>query len=415
MFEVSEQVGRTLVDPKAYASWGPLHEVLTELRRTNPIARVSSEGYDPFWAVTKFPDIQEISRKNTAFRQNGFRVGLYSKAAIKRLDEVPPNRAMTLLDGEDHAQLRRITSSWFMPGNVKKREDQLRPLAIRAVEDLIATDGECDFVESVAIGFPLRVILSILGVPPEDEQAVLRITQRYFKSGRTPAGVSVGSDGAPLDNGAIEEFRTYFRSLLSDRRSNPRDDLASVIAGGTVSGSSISDDAALGYYFTVATAGHDTTSASMAGAMWAFCENPDQYELMKTSPNLVAKLPDEAVRWTTPVQVFMRTATEDVVMRDRKIAAGDWLMLSYPSGNRDEEVFSDPFAFRIDRPERSNVGFGYGGHMCLGMYLAKLEISLFYQEMFKRIASVELAGMPERATSYFVGGPNYVPIRYRLA
>jgi cytochrome P450 len=136
---------------------------------------------------------------------------------------------------------------------------------------------------------------------------------------------------------------------------------------------------------------------------------------VKANPALIPGLVDESIRWVTPVKHFMRTATEDTELRGQHIAKGDWLMLSYPSGNRDEEVFDDPFVFRADRSPNKHLAFGYGAHLCLGQHLAKLEMGILWEELLPRLKSVELAGEPARTVANFVGGPKRLPVRYTMA
>jgi cytochrome P450 len=411
MTGVNPELSRLVVDPAAYAEWSELQDAFGRARRDGPVARIEAEGFDPFWAITKADDIREVERQADIFRQNGLRAGLHSRAGYEEAQKLPPNMSMTALDGLAHSKLRGVSAGWFMAGRVKRLEAQLRPLAKAAVAQMLETGGSCDFSEDVALRYPLRVILSILGVPAEDEDVVLSLTQNVFRSGRS----SVGKRGSPTDNSAIAEFRTYFESLTENRRRNPQDDLATVIANAAIDGDPLSHSVATAYYITIATAGHDTTSSSLAGAIWALCRHPDQLAALKARPELISKLPDEAVRWTTPVQHFMRTAAEPYVLRGQQLEAGDWLMLCYPSGNRDEAVFEDPDRFNVERAPNSHVAFGYGPHMCLGMYLAKLELQLFFEELLPHLKQLELHGIPERASSFFVGGPTYVPIRFEVA
>jgi len=188
-----------------------------------------------------------------------------------------------------------------------------------------------------------------------------------------------------------------------------------VIANGQIDGAPISDFEAMSYYVIVATAGHDTTSSSTAGAIWGLCEAPDQFAKLKADPSLIPGLVDESIRWTTPVKHFMRSATAPYELRGRQIEAGDWFWLAYPSGNRDEEVFEAPDAFRIDRNPNRHLAFGYGAHLCLGQHLAKLEMRILWEELIPRLEMLELAGEPKLATANFVGGPKRLPIRYRIA
>ena len=164
----------------------------------------------------------------------------------------------------------------------------------------------------------------------------------------------------------------------------------------------------------LATAGHDTVASSTSGAIWALCENPDEFRKVKNDPGLIPNLVGEAARWTTPVQHFMRTATASTELRGRRIAKGDWLMLCYLSGNRDEEAFEYPDRFSVDRNLQPNVAFGYGAHACLGQHLARLEMCIFFEELFARLVQIEIAGEPRRSASIFVGGPMTLPVRSRI-
>ena len=213
----------------------------------------------------------------------------------------------------------------------------------------------------------------------------------------------------------IADFFMYFKKITDDRKAAPKNDLASVIANGQIDGAPISDFEAMSYYVIVATAGHDTTSSSTAGAIWGLCQAPDEFAKLKATPSLIPGLVDESIRWTTPVKHFMRSATADYELRGRTIKAGDWLWLAYPSGNRDEEVFDDPNAFHIDRNPNRHLAFGYGAHLCLGQHLAKMEMRILWEELIPRLQSLELAGEPRLSVGSFVGGPKRLPIRYKLS
>ena len=171
----------------------------------------------------------------------------------------------------------------------------------------------------------------------------------------------------------------------------------------------------MGYYITAAFAGHDTTSSSTAGGVWAMCEAPEVFTAVKADPGLIPALVEESIRWTTPVHQFVRRAGQDAEVRGQRVRQNDWVVLCFPSGNRDEEAFEDPFTFRVDRAANRHVAFGYGAHMCLGMHLARMEMRIFFEELLPRLKSLELAGTPTRTVTNFVGGPKSVPIRYRMA
>jgi len=171
----------------------------------------------------------------------------------------------------------------------------------------------------------------------------------------------------------------------------------------------------MSYYIIVATAGHDTTSSSTGGAIWGLAENPGELAKLKADPSLIAGLVDESIRWTTPVKTFMRTVAEPTEIGGRALAAKDWLMLCYASGNRDEAVFDDPQAFRVDRKPNKHLAFGYGAHLCLGQHLAKMEMRILWEELIPRLESLELAGEPQMSQAVFVNGPKTLPIRFKMS
>lgn len=426
MSTVTERIpqdhAETLVDPKAYAD-GRIHETYRWLRANMPLSVAEPEGYDPFWVVTRHADILDVSRRNADFHSGDRQTVITTKAADEMIRERmggSPHLLRTLvqMDPPDHPKYRLLTQGWFAPPNVKLREERIRRIARGAVERMLATGGRCDFVNEIALHYPLHVIMEILGVPEADEPRMLRLTQELFGAadpelGRKP---DLDENGQPkMDMGVIVDFMNYFRDLAEDRRKSGGDDLGTLIATAQVDGRPISDFEAMSYYIIVATAGHDTTSSSTAGAMWALADDPGEFAKVKADPSLTASLVDEAVRWTTPVKTFMRSATHDAEVAGTTIPDGDWMMLCYASGNRDETVFDEPDKFRVDRRQQKHLSFGYGAHVCLGQHLAKLEMRILYEELLPHLKSVELDGTPENSQTLFVNGPKRLPIRFELA
>jgi len=261
--------------------------------------------------------------------------------------------------------------------------------------------------------------MEILGVPREDEPRMLRLTQEIFgpedpDMNRNKQDAPTAEQRASMLNAVVEDFGAYFQTITENRRANPRNDVATVLANAMLDGEPLSDRYLTSYYMIIATAGHDTTSSTIGTAMWALCQFPELLPQLKADLSLVPALIDEALRWATPVRHFMRTATADTELRGRRIAKGDWLMLCYWSANRDEEVFDKPFEFRLDRKSNKQIAFGYGRHMCLGMHLARLEMKRLFEEMLPRLESVEATGPMELVAANFVGGPKRLPIRFRM-
>ncbi|MGN6149701.1 MAG: cytochrome P450, partial [Rhizomicrobium sp.] len=335
---IPTDIAITLVDPKSYADQ-TIHDSYKWLRANNPLGRAEVEGYDPFWVVTKHADILEVSRQNALFHNGDRQTTLTNKEGDQKVREMTGGsphlvRSLVQMDAPDHPKYRVLTQSWFLPQNVKTLEERIRRIARASVDKMLAKgSGTCDFVNEVALHYPLHVIMEILGVPEEDEPRMLMLTQELFGAsdpelGRAPQEEDPQKALAAIQ-GVLMDFYQYFAKITADRRANPKDDLASVIANSKINGEPISEFEALSYYVIVATAGHDTTSSSTAGAMWALCNDPAQFEKVKADPSLIPGLIDEAIRYTTPVKHFMRSATEDTELHGRKIAKGDWLMLCY--------------------------------------------------------------------------------------
>ena len=211
----------------------------------------------------------------------------------------------------------------------------------------------------------------------------------------------------------LEMFQ-YFNELTASRRENPTEDLASAIANATIDGEPLSDIDTVSYYLIIATAGHDTTSATIAGGLHALIENPDQRERLRANMDLMPLATEEMIRWVTPVKEFMRTARQDTTIRGVPIAQGESVLLSYVSSNRDEEVFENPFRFDVGRDPNKHNAFGYGVHFCLGAALARMEVNSFFSELVPRLDSIELTGDPAHIATIFVGGLKHLPIRYSL-
>ena len=346
---------------------------------------------------------------------------LAREVTAKQGDE-SPNLVSSLvaLDAPKHPKLRRLTQDWFMPKNLRSIEADIRALAAKTADRLMAAaaagDGVVDFVKEVASPYPLHVVMQILGVPEEDEPRMLFLTQQMFggqdselnKSGLanlTPEQIS------QIVFGAVADFETYFEQLAANRRANPTSDVATILATAEIDGEPISARDRAGYYIITASAGHDTTSASTAGAMLALARDPEQLAKVKADRSLLPNIVEEAIRWTTPVQHFMRMAAEDTEISGVRIAKGDWLMINYVAANHDPEQFDNPRKFDVTRDQTRHLAFGAGAHQCLGLHLARLEMRLLFEALLDRIERVELAGEPRRARSTFVGGLKTLPLR----
>jgi cytochrome P450 len=419
---VPAEMARLIVSPRAYARQHQLFAAFRYLRRNNPIGRIELGDFEPFRIVTRHADIIAISRQSDIFRNGERPAALVPRATDQRVRALTggnPHLIRTLvhMDAPDHPEYRRVTQAWFAQQGISALLDGIRKLARHAVDRMLELDGECEFVADVARPFPLRVMAGILGLPDEDAPHVLALTERFFASQDELIGDRTSARD-PARHAAhlvrvLRDFSDYFGPLLKARAKAPRDDLLTAIAQANIAGAPIPEFEAISYLLILATAGHHTTSSAIAGGVWALCERPDEFRKVFADRSLIPDLVEEAVRWTTPVQHFMRTAVRDVEVNGSHISAGDWLMLNYLSASRDESACEAPEEFRVDR-RTAAASFGHGVHICLGQHLARAEMRIFFEEMLARIADIGLKDRPTRSASIFVGGPISVPLRYRV-
>ncbi len=417
------ELAHAVLAPESYAAWTPLLDLFDQVRAESPVRRIESPtgDFDPFWLVTGYDEVMKVSKDNAGFlnapRPSVFtnkQGEVFARQITAAQGEESPNLVSSLvaLDAPKHPKLRRLTQDWFMPKNLRTIEAAIRKLAAKTVERFVNAGPEADFVPLVAAPYPLHVVMQILGVPEEDEPRMLFLTQQMFGGQDEELNKSGMAGLAPeqifqIVTGAVKDFEAYFEGLADQRRAQPTSDVATLLAQADIS----AQDRA-GYYIIIAAAGHDTTSASTAGAMLALAQDPEQFVRVKADRSLVPGIVEEAIRWTTPVQHFMRTASEDTELGGVKIAKGDWLMLNYVAANHDPAQFENPRKFDAARAHNRHLSFGAGAHQCLGLHLARLEMRLLFEALLDRIESVELAGEPKRAKSTFVGGLKTLPLRF---
>jgi cytochrome P450 len=407
---MADERGRIFIDPAAYQDFDRWHAIAAELRAEGPIHRVELPDRDPFWAVVGLPEIMEIEKNSDVFTNAPDPV-MNPKGRMTEEREESPVNTLIQMDGEEHKAHRALVNEWFKPGEVKKLADQVGIQATRSVDEMQRLGGSCDFAADIAMNYPLRVILDILGLPEEEFPKMLRLTQELFGDG-DPDFQRAGEDDQAM--AVIMDVITLFTGINAERRENPTSDLATVIANGQIDGKPLEDMDTYGYYLIVATAGHDTTSNAVAGGMQALLEHKAEWEKLQADPALVDGAADEIVRWVSPVKHFMRTAQQDYTLASgHTIPKGDWLLLSYQSANRDERVFEEPFRFDVTRPDSDrHLGFGFGRHYCLGAHLARLEIRAIFKELVARLDDVDLAGTTELTASVLVNGPKRMPVTY---
>ena len=420
---VPREIANAIVDPKAYADGRRIDEALLWLRCHAPLARAEPDHYRPFWVVTRHGDIQEVERRNDTFHNGDTFTTLTSLAegaSIRTVTGGSPHlvRALVHMDNSDHFNHRRLTQAWFMPQNLRRLEARIREIARQHVERMAACGKHCDFAQDVALHYPLAIILELIGIPVQDAPLIQRLIKELF--GRFDGemmrnGAQAGTDGASIAGlqGTVGEFMAYFDQLSEERRKKPRNDLASLLACASIDDQPLGQLELLSYYIIATCAGHSTAN-TIAGGLWALLDHPDQMASLLKDTTLIEGMVEESMRWVTPVKHFMRSAATDTEVAGVKIAKDDWLLLSYPSGNRDDSVFEAPFSFNIERSPNRHLAFGYGAHLCIGRHLGRLEMRIFWEELLPRLKAIEWDGVPSNVEANFVCGPKLVPVRVTL-
>lgn len=407
--------GALFAEGARWADMDAWHREVAEIRRSSPVLRVDRPGFDTFWVLTRHADVFEVSRDDEHWL-NTPRSVLGPNESWQRMvsSGIPLPATLVHLDGREHHLHRQVANDWFKPASVGKRQGRIDELADLFVERMRELGGSCDFARDVVAPFTLRVIMDIYGVPEEDEPLMLDLTQGIFGAADPEfLGGAANPDERVLET--IMRFVAYFEEITKDRQAHPRDDLASVIANGEIEGCPLGFEERLWYFIIVATAGHDTTSYALSGGMEAMLRDPSQLWALRDDPGLVTNAAEEVIRWTSPVRHFLRYATEDTEMHGTVIPAGGRVLLSYPSANRDEDVFADPMVFDVSRSDAGKLlSFGVGAHFCLGSQFARREIRTMLGKLSRELAAIEPAGEAEWARSAFVSGVKHLPVSYRF-
>ena len=430
---VPDHIARQVVLPEGHREDEPLFAAYQWLRENAPLAQVHVEGYDLLWLVAKHADVMEIEKQPAVFPSGGGgKPGSHNPILQNQAGDAFTRsltggslrilETVTYLDPPEHTMVRNIAAEWFRPASLKKWEDRIRELAREAIAGrLHPGTNDLDIVGDFALSYPLHVIMTLFGVPAEDEPRMMALTQEFFGTADPEAQ---RADVAPLSpeaaaqqwSAAIRDFYAFFDAVVEARRAGPRDDLASIIANARrPDGELYPKEVAYGWFIAIATAGHDTTSSTLAGILEALAQHPGQFARVKADPSLIPGLVDEGLRWVSPVKHFVRQASQDYLLRGQQIAAGDRLMLLYQSANRDADVFEAPGEFRLDRRPNRQIAFGYGPHMCIGQHLAKQELRVMLEELLPRLVSVEITGDRKVVQTNFVGGLRRLPMRVELA
>jgi cytochrome P450 len=417
---VTDIDGRDLISPRAYAARGIPHDQWAELRRLDRLHHCEPSGFHAFYPVVRHRDICEISKQPDLFwNRRGIVLESQTQRTILEAESgLGSLRAILVMDPPEHRDYRKIAAPYFTPRAIQRVDpvarESARSLVDRLVEHAHGGEGECEFANEIAAAHPLRILSTILGVPREEEPRILALTTQLFASD-DPDLQREGEDRLAAAKALAVDFFQLFNEIIEDRRANPRDDLASVLANARVNDEPMGPIETLGYFLIVFTAGHDTTKNALVGGLHVLAENPAEFEKLKQDPGLVPSAVEEILRFVSPVNYMKRVVGQDLEFRGQKLREGDNLVLFYGSANRDEAVFDDPFEFRVDRRPNPHLAFGIGEHFCLGAHLARRSQRALLAELVRRLDAIELAGEAERIHSSFVVGLKKLPLRYRVS
>lgn len=350
------------------------------------------------WGVASYRGVKEVASDPETFSNAG---GVRPK--------FPPLPMMIDFDAPEHVRRRRLVSAGFTPRRVREMEDHVRAICDFVI-DRVCERGSCDFVADIAAPLPLIVIGDMLGVAAADRDDLLRWSEDMLRSqGSTSEEAMLGAMAA------FGEYSDYIHPVFDDRRRTGNDrDLVGVLVHAEIDGDRLDDDSLVHESLLILVGGDETTRHVITGGMHELQHHPDQLARLAADPSLLPGAVEEMLRWVSPIKNMARTATRDVTMGDATIAAGQELLLLYPSANRDEEVFADADRFDIARNPNPHVAFGFGAHFCLGNQLARLELRIMFERLLARLPDLRLdsADPPPRRVANFITGIERMPVTF---
>ena len=383
---------------------GSPQEAFRRLRAEDPL-----HWYEPgpFWCLTKLADLQYVSRMPRIF----------SSARGTQIFEIPIRKSgeavidtgaqsIIRMDPPEHNVHRKLVIQAFTPRIIGALEGRVREIARRSL-DAVPVGEVVDFIETVAVPMPMFVIAEMLGIPKQDYADFRRWSDAMVEAG--------GGGVTPQTVSTIGELQAYLAEHLEARRRAPRDDLLSTLLAAEIEGQKLTDPELLMFVLTLLVAGNETTRNLISVGTWTLLQHADQLRRLRTEPEWIPNAVEEMLRWVSPVQTFIRCATQDTTLRGKQIREGDYLVLFYGAANRDEEVFGeDANEFDITRVGANrHVAFGFGEHLCMGASLARLEGRVMFEELLSRLPEFELAGPVEQLPSVLMNGLVRMPVIFK--
>jgi len=393
----------SLFDPDSYQG-GPPHAYLRRLRREAPVCwhekpgpevKCSAKLDGGYWVISKYQDVVDISRNPHTFSSYIGTCFLMDPGP----EDMPGLQAQLVnMDPPGHVKYRRLVQRGFTPRMVAELEPRIRAHARRVVDN-VARKGSCDFVTELACELPLILICELMGIPEEDRKQIFDWSNAL-----------IGTDDPEMSTGAnamesATQMWLYSNALAQRKRENPDDTLISKYLHGEVDGMKISEFEFNNFFLLLSVAGNETTRNGTSQFMRLMFEHPDQFALLKTDVDrLLPGAIEEALRFAPPVLAFRRTALEDTEIRGVRIAKGDKVVMSYPSANRDEDVFPEPDRFDIRRSPNHHLSFGIGEHFCLGANFARMQLRCILREVITRLPDIRMVAPPKFQRSNLIQG-----------
>ena len=400
-----------LKNPDLYLT-DDFHDIFRALRAEEPVYWNPEAGSSGFWAVTRYDDIEMIS-KNPKLFSSAKDMGGHRIFNEYEIDENDTDASMISMDPPTHNAYRRMVTPGFVPKRISNMEERVRARVTRLLDRMPAT-GQAEFVSAVAAALPIEVLAELFGVPESDGPKLFEWSN-----------ATVGEDDPELRvsdeymRQCVVEMAGYAAGLWEDRLKNPGEDLISMLAHSKFEGEAMTFPTYIGTFILLVVAGNETTRNSISGGLQALSQFPDQRRKLLDDPSLIPSAVQEIVRWVSPVLHMRRTAAEDVELGGKSIKAGDKVVMWYCSANRDEAKWDDPFTFDVTRYAAGNaptqLGFGAGQHFCLGSRLAELQLKVLFEELLTRFPDIEVDGPVRRLRSNFISGIKEMPVRYTPA
>ena len=386
-----------LLDASFYVDIDGMHEAFTWLRENDPVHYDESSG---FWGVTRHADVLRVERDDKTFSSAG--------SYRARLSHGENN--MIAQDNPRHLEQRRLVIPTLAPAGVRKMEPTVRALVTELVDDICDQGGKVEVVEALAAQLPARLTAKLLGFPEENWNDLKTWSERLMRIDHVTEDPEIASGFMA----AIGEFGQALNGAIAEKRGCPADDLISTWSNATLSDGPMDDSAIFNETGLFISGGSETTRTVIARGLAAFCDHPDQWELLAREPERIPDAVEELLRWVTPLNNMMRAATKEATIGSTTVPEGARIALLYPSANRDEAVFDDPFRFDVTRHPNAHIAFGSGTHFCVGANLARFELRVLFEELTKRITDLHVVTAPDIEANIFAGAVRSFELGYRV-